>query len=123
MRSRSWLALALASAACSGGCGGGGATADAGPDANECVPVTHVCVTDEFGAIAPGARVTATQDGAIPFEGTTGADGCVDLYPESGAWQLRAVTDRSCANAPYEHTVTGCGTSDVMLAADQCFDG
>jgi len=105
------------------GCGStASATHDAGGDANECVPAIHVCVTDEFGAIAPGASVSATREGEIPHAGTTGADGCVDLYPESGTWSIVGRTTSNCVNQPaHEHTVTGCGTESITLAASACF--
>jgi len=105
------------------GCGGGGSGADGGPDASECVPVTHVCVTDEFGMPSPEAAVTATREGEIPFQGTTGSDGCVDLYPTDGDWALQGRTTRNCQNEPVTHTVSGCGRTEVALAATQCFDG
>lgn len=106
-------------------CGATSAAAgDAGADAGECVPVTRVCVTGESGALAPGARVTATRDAEIPHEGTTGPDGCVDLYPESGTWSIVGRTTTNCLNEPaHEHTVTGCGTQTITLAATTCFDG
>ena len=107
------------------GCGDAAARAtDAGSDGGECVPVTRVCVTDEFGALSAGATVTARREGEIPHEGTTGTDGCVELYPESGTWSLEARTSSNCLNQPaYEHTVTGCGTQSITLAATVCFDG
>ncbi len=122
MRTRWVIALLFLSLP---GCGDTSAgTRDAGSDANECVPAIHVCVTDEFGASAPGAMVSATREGEIPHAGTTGPDGCVDLYPESGTWSIVGTTTSNCRNeTAHEHTVTGCGTESITLAATSCFDG
>lgn len=114
-------------AACGGGAGGGdaGPPADAVvvPDTGQCVPVTHVCVTDEFGMPAAGATVTATRAGEIPHQGETAADGCVDLYPDAGSWDLRARTTSNCQNPAYALEVSGCGEAHVALMATECFDG
>lgn len=112
-------------------CGGAASSSDAGPaadavvlaDTGECVPVTHVCVTDEFGMPAPGATVTATRTGEIPHQGETAADGCVALYPETGSWDLRARTTSNCQNPAYTLEVSGCGETHVSLMATECFDG
>lgn len=127
MRAR-LLTLAVATLA-SAGCGDAsrGTSDDAGAhDASECFPITHVCVTDEFGAPAVRADVTATREGAIPSAGRTGEDGCVDLYPEAGSWDLRARTSANCQNPTYTLLVdpsVDCGSSSVTLTATECFDG
>ena len=126
MRAR-FLTLALATLACAG-CGDASRDAnDANAhDASDCVPVTHVCVTDELGMPASGADVTATREGEIPSAGRTGADGCVDLYPEAGSWDLRARTVSNCQNPTYTLVVDpsiDCGMQSVALMATECFDG
>jgi hypothetical protein len=128
---RCWVNLVAASSLTLLACGGAASGSDAGPTADavvlpdtaECVPVTHVCVTDEFGMPAPGATVTATRTGEIPHEGETAADGCVALYPEAGSWDLRARTTSNCQNPAYTLEVSGCGESHVSLMATECFDG
>jgi hypothetical protein len=130
-----WTSLVAASSVALAACGGAASASDAGPtpdasladtvlaDTGECVPVTHVCVTDEFGMPAPGATVTATRTGEIPHQGETAADGCVALYPEAGSWDLRARTTSNCQNPAYTLEVTGCGEMHVSLMATECFDG
>ncbi|MBX7194992.1 MAG: Ig-like domain-containing protein [Sandaracinaceae bacterium] len=112
-------ALALGATAC----GGGASTNDAGgPDTNDCVPSVQVCVLDEFGQPAVGATVTASREGAIPSQGTTGADGCVELYPDPGTWDLQARTTSNCLNPMYTLELAACG-QHAELSATMCFDG
>jgi hypothetical protein len=126
-----WSRIVAASSLTLLACGGGASGSDAGPaadalvlpDSGECVPVTHVCVTDEFGMPAAGATVTATRASEIPHQGETATDGCVDLYPEAGSWDLRARTPSNCQNAAYTLEVSGCGETHVSVMATECFDG
>lgn len=127
---RGWVEMVAASSLTLLACGGAASGSDAGPtpdavviDTGECVPVTHVCVTDELGRPAAGATVTATRTGEIPHQGDTAADGCVDLYPEAGSWDLRARTTSNCQNPSYTLEVGGCGETHVSLMATECFDG
>jgi len=128
---RGWSRIVAASSLTLLACGAPASGSDAGPapdavalpDTGECVPVTHVCVTDEFGMPAVGATVTATRTGEIPHQGETADDGCVDLYPEAGSWDLRARTPSNCQNPTYTLEVSGCGEAHVSLMATECFDG
>ncbi len=113
--------LMLSLVGCGGGAGGGDAALE--HDGGECVPSVQVCVLDEFGSPAVGAAVTATREGEIPSQGTTGADGCVELFPDPGSWDLQARTTSNCLNATYTLELTGCGQQHAELTANMCFDG
>ena len=114
MRARPLLAVLLF------GCSATPAT-DAGTDAGgPCSPVAHVCVLGESGTPAVNATVTAARAAEVPFEGRTGADGCVNLDLTEGAWQVRASTESLCVSEFSEVVVPACGTVEASLTADLC---